>query len=184
MQGDTGNSQDVREPPSEIEALTVQTNFTTEQLVAGHSITTGINAELAFFTTRSIELDMSSADLQITPLVFSNGDFYGETTLQVYVDGYGGEYKEGEDTPRGRLPLAIAFEDPTSDTRIVLLGDREFATNGSGFETSPPYSMGFLHPGNVHFLLNAVAWLLETELEPLTFPTPDPVATPATPVSD
>ena len=60
------------------------------------------------------------------------------------------------------------------------VGDREFATNGGGFETSPPYSGAFLYPGNVRFMLNAIAWLLDAEpvAGEVSFPEPGPTATP------
>jgi hypothetical protein len=57
-------------------------------------------------------------------------------------------------------------------TRIVLVGDREFATNGKGLQTSPPNSSGFLYPGNARFLLNSVTWLLEAPSIEMQFPTP------------
>jgi len=72
------------------------------------------------------------------------------------------------------------MENIASGTRIVLIGDREFATNGGGFETSPPYSGAFLYPGNVRFMLNAIAWLLDAEpvAGEVSFPEPGPTATP------
>jgi hypothetical protein len=74
------------------------------------------------------------------------------------------------------------MENIATGTRVVVIGDREFATNGGGLQTSPPYSASFLYPDNPRFLVNAVAWLLDVEsnASQLTFPTPGPTATPTT----
>jgi hypothetical protein len=164
--------------------MTLQTRFTTRNLSQDHPITAGIDTEVAFFGARSVETDTSSADLQVTPLVFSDAEFYGETETQIYEADYGGEYDEDADIPPGMLALAAAFENPVSGTRVVVIGDREFATNGGGLQSSPSYSMSFLYPGNAHFLLNAITWLLDAEQSQIAFPTPAPTGTASPTFSD
>ncbi|MBZ0294173.1 MAG: DUF11 domain-containing protein [Anaerolineae bacterium] len=153
-------------------------NFTTTDVTADQPILAGITEPLAFFNARSIEIDLSVREFPVQPLVFSSGEFYGENNLAAFNEGGVALYNIGEDISPGFLPLATAFENSTSGTRIVLISDRDFATNGSGLQSSPPNTGAFLYPGNVRFLLNSVAWLLGAEKVDLTFPTPGPTATP------
>jgi len=159
-------------------------DFTTTSVDANHAITAGLENELAFFGSRSVEFDASVPTFHTTPLVFSGDNYYGESSYADYLQNHTAEFNVGVDTPRGFQALAVAAEDPTTAARIVLVGDREFATNGAGLQSSPPSSAGFLYPGNVRFLLNAVAWLVgadTSETVELAFPTPGPTAT-ATPM--
>ena len=87
------------------------------------------------------------------------------------------EYTDN-DTTRGPQTLAAASGLPEG-MRVVVIGDREFATNGFGLQTSPPNSPSFVYPGNVEFLLNAVAWLLEAEPVDLTLPEAEAAPPPA-----
>jgi hypothetical protein len=146
-------------PAPSFEAPSLITDFTAVDL-AQHPITTDIEHGLTFFGTRSLEVD--------------------ETDFQDYLNGYGAEYNIDDDTVRTAQTLAVAIENTATEARIVLIGDREFATNGGGLQTSPPYSPSFLYPDNVRFLLNAIAWLMEADGEPieLSYPTPGPTATP------
>jgi uncharacterized repeat protein (TIGR01451 family) len=153
-------------------------NFTTTDVSNDQAILAGITEPLAFFSARSIEIDLSVREFPVEPLVFSSGEFYGENNLPAFYEGGVALYNIGEDISPGFLPLATAFEDATTNTRLVLISDRDFATNGGGLQSSPPNTGAFLYPGNVRFLLNSVAWLLGAETVDLTFPTPGPTATP------
>jgi uncharacterized repeat protein (TIGR01451 family) len=153
-------------------------NFTTTDVSSDQAILAGITEPLAFFTARSIEIDLSVREFPVQPLVFSSGEFYGENNLSAFYEGGVALYNIGEDISPGFLPLATAFENTTSGTRLVLVSDRDFATNGGGLQSSPPNTGAFLYPGNVRFLLNSVAWLLGAQAAELTFPTPGPTATP------
>ncbi len=154
------------------------TDFVTTTINTEHPITRDIES-LAFFVARSLEVDASIQAFTVTPLVFSNSSFYGETVYDDYLDGEAViAYNIGDDTTRGPLALAAAFENPVSGTRVVLVGDREFATNGGGLNTSPPNSASFIYPDNARFLLNAVTWLLDVEPASVPFPTPAATATP------
>jgi hypothetical protein len=164
--------------PDMIDVPVLITDLLVTNLNPDHPITSGIKGELAFFGARSLEVDSSIQIAQVAALAYSNDNFYGETRFKEYQNNGVSEYLTEEDTLRGALPLAAVAENPNTGTRIVLIGDRDFATNGGGFKTSPPNSPSFLYPNNVQFMLNAIAWLLETETEYLAFPTPGPTATP------
>jgi hypothetical protein len=167
-------------PAPAVEVPVLVTDFLTSRFDETHPITTGLQGDLAFFGARSLEVDSTPHKAVVTSLVFSPSSFYGETDFRTYLDSGYVEYNIGTDTARTSLAVAAAMEDPTSGTRIVLIGDREFATNGQGLQTSPPYSGSFLHPANVHFLLNAITWLLQVQpvSDQFSFPTPGPTVTP------
>jgi hypothetical protein len=140
-------------------------NFTTSNFNASHPITKGLKGEVAFSVARSLEISGTSAPFRVTPLVFSDADYYGETTLpqDARDEQFQYSYDSLVDTPVGALPLAAAIEGLASSTRIVVIGDREFATNGGGIQTSSADSFSFVYPNNVQFMLNAVTWLLDTD---------------------
>lgn len=155
------------------------TDFSTANINAAHPIGAGIDDGLAFFSARSLEVDEAPREAQVTALVFSDTDFYGETDFATYQQSDYAVYDTDADTAFGSLVLAAAMQDAGTGARVVLIGDREFATNGGGFQTSPPYSASFLYPGNIRFLINAVTWLLDVEqAAEFTFPTPGPTNTP------
>ncbi len=164
-------------PPVEQTALVDE--FVTTNLNRAHPILAGLDGSLAFFTARSLEVDEAPSKTQATALVTSDSEFYGESAYANYLTGVPTEYNIGADTTRTNLVLAAALETIETGTRIVVIGDRDFATNGKGLQTSPPYSGSFLYPDNVRFMLNSIAWLLGAEgIGEMTFPTPGPTATP------
>jgi hypothetical protein len=152
-------------------------NFTTAGLNATHPISAGLDAELAFFIARSLEMDSAIQGYVVTPLVTTTDAYYGETDFAGYVADGTVEFNIGDDRTQGVLPLAAAYDNPRTGSRIVLIGDREFATNGSGLYTSPPNSAGFVYPGNPRFLINTALWLLEADSVDIEFPTPGPTPT-------
>jgi|AMZC01.1.fsa_nt_AMZC01002661.1_2 hypothetical protein len=166
-----------REPQGE---LTI--DFVATGRRAAHPILTGIEGDLAFFGARSVIFDSSIQPFSATPLLFAGDKFYGETAYIDYVQVGEVGYAAGQDTPPNLLALAVAAEDAQRASRIVVIGDRDFATNGGGLRTSPPNTAAFVFPANAQFLLQAVAWLVgadSTATVPLAFPTPMPTATPA-----
>ena len=164
-------------PPIEQPELISQ--FVTTNLNVPHPILSGLDGGLAFFEARSLEVDESPSESQVTALVTSDSLFYGEVSFADYLAGSPTEYDTETDTTRTALALAAAIENIETGTRIVVISDRDFATNGKGLQTSPPYSASFLYPDNVRFLLNAVTWLVGAEGPvQLTFPTPGPTVTP------
>jgi hypothetical protein len=156
----------------------VITAFTTTNISTQHPITNGVEGELAFFGARSLEVDASIQSFVVTPLVFADPDFYGETDFARFTREGVLEYNIGTDTPPGSRAVAGAFEDPRTNSRMVLIGDADFARNGAGFLTAPRYSAAFVYPSNVRLLVNAVSWLADAEPVTLTFPPPGPTETP------
>lgn len=165
--------------PQEVFALI--TDFLAEHRNTTHPITADLAGPFAFFGARSIEIaPQLPAGVTVSPLLFSFGNYFGERAFAQYERTGVAEYHPTGDTQRDRLPLAAAVSDSRSGLRLVLVGDREFATNGGGLQTSPAYSQGYLYPDNARFLLNAVGWLLETDAAPapLEFATPAPTGSP------
>ncbi|NLE53075.1 MAG: hypothetical protein GX613_16880 [Chloroflexi bacterium] len=167
-------------PPAPVEMPALVAEFTTGSLNGASGIASDVAGDLAFSVARSLEVDETLRDATVTTLISSADNFYGETEYADYLEEGLVEYNIGTDTTRSSLALAASFEKPSTGTRVVLIGDREFATNTAGFQTSPPYSSAFLYPGNVRFMLNAVAWLLGAEpvAGELSFPSPADTATP------
>lgn len=161
-EGNTNSEVLSMSPPSQ-EEQSRRLAFTTGNVGAGHAVTDSIAQELVFFGARSVQYDSSIQRFRATPLIFAPDSFYGETEYSDYLDtGFAPTFSSG-DTTNHTLALAAAAENPTMGTRIVVIGDLDFATNGSGLRTSPPNSSNFEHPENVQFLINAVAWLMNAE---------------------
>jgi len=163
-------------PPPPFDAPLLIEQFVTADLNTAHPITAGLES-LVFFGSRSLEIDEVPSESQVTSLVFSGPEFYGESDYKDYQKTGAVEYNIGDDTARAPLPVAAALQNNTLGMRVVVLGDLDFALNGGGLATSPAYSASFLYPDNARFMINAVAWLLDTPPAPLTFPTPGPTAT-------
>jgi hypothetical protein len=136
-----------------------------------------VNGSLIFFQARSLRVNAPD-DGVLTPLIYAPEQAYGETSFPQYQQDGTFNFDIGADTAPGRNVLALAYQDNASGGRMVVIGDREFAANGWGFNASPPTSTGFLYPAQVQLMLNAVAWLTETSAPVFTFPTPGPTATP------
>ncbi len=158
------------------ERRTLNSTFSTTRLIE-HPITDGIEEPLNFFTARSLEVDSGIQGFQVTPLIFTEEDYYGESDWASYLTSGVFDFNIGLDTAEGILPLSAAYSNERTGTRLVVVGDREFVSNGGGFKTSPTNSSGFVYPGNVRFALNAVTWMLDVEAAEFTFPSPAPTAT-------
>lgn len=155
------------------------TDLITTNLNRQHPILGGLEGSLAFFGARSLEVDEAPRTSQVTSLVTSDSTFYGETKYNEYLSGVAPENNIGADTTRTALVLAAVVVNIETGMRIVVIGDRDFAANGNGLQSSPPYSASFLYPDNVRFLLNSVAWSLGVQgPADISFATPGPTATP------
>lgn len=174
-----GRDQPTPTPAPAVEVPALVTTYTASTFAA-HPITAGLEGSLKFFGARSLDVDSAPRQSQVTPLVFSDNGFYGEMDRATYLTYHFAEYNPAQDIPRGELTLAAAMQDTLSGARIVVIGDREFATNGGGLQSSPPYSGSFLYPDNISFLLNVFGWLLGAEgsVQGFEFPTPGPTVTP------
>lgn len=151
--------------------------FTTGSVNSASPLTTDLGGDLAFFRARTLEVDASIQGFEVTPLIFTANNFYGESNFSQYLNNHTFRFDIGQDTTRGALPLAAAFNNENTNSRMIVIGDREFATNGGGLRTSPPNSGAFVYPANARFLLNAATWLLDRNPVSVEFPTPAPTAT-------
>jgi hypothetical protein len=178
-----GYNEPTSTPAPPVEVPLVMANFMTESLNGTHPITAGIEDALYFSEARSFEVDQTPGNYQVAALVFSPPDYFGETRYNWYLENGYAAYDADTDSPRTGLPLAAALENNDTKTRLVVIGDLDFALNGGGLQTSPPFSPNFLYPGNVRFLMNAVAWLVDAEPVELTFSEPGPTGTPTNTLS-
>lgn len=178
--GNTTQDQNNSTAGQNLPALIDNIYFTTTNINTVHPITDGISGELAFFAARSLEIGGTSVPYRVSPLIFSETNFYGEMTLPADFQDEVFEYQYDLtiDTAPGELPLAAAVENIETATRIVIIGDREFATNGMGLQTLSPHSFTYVYPANAQFLLNTITWLLGTNPVDLPSAMPD-TATPS-----
>lgn len=142
---------------------------------------------LTFFGARTIEYDGSIQPYQVTPLVTADPEFYGETDFAEFIETGILEFNVGADRRGNDLAVAVAVEHTQRGARIILLGDRQFVTNGGGLQTSPPNSPNFVYPANVEFALNSIGWLLGSDTGisiPLSFSTPAPTLAATEPAAE
>lgn len=155
----------------------LEAEFTTANLNANHPVSAGLSQGLYFARARSLEVDSSIQGFTVTTLASTTDTFYGEVAFADYVTTGTAAFNINADRTQGELPLAAAYQNDRTNSRIVLIGDREFATNGVGLYTAPLNSAGFIYPDNARFLINAALWLLDSEPASLDFPTPGPTPT-------
>jgi hypothetical protein len=163
-------------------ASQLSVDFDSADFATNHPITAGLADSVTFATARSVQFDGSIQNYVALPLIFSDPAAYGETSYFDYLVTGRSSVDPELDTPAGRLALAVAAEERATGSRIVVIGDGDFATNGGGLRASPPFTAGFVYPGNLEFLLRAIAWLVDADLTATTdlaFPTAGPTATPA-----
>lgn len=152
--------------------------FSTSDYDTSHPILAGVEGELAFNNARSVVVNLPGLGGSTTGLIFAPEGFYGESAYQAYIDTGAHNFDIGADTTPGRIPLAAAYDNPATGARLVLFGDRDIVTNGFGFTVAPAASLGFVYPNNVRVVLQAFAWLLDSESPVLSFPTAGITATP------
>lgn len=127
-----------------------------------HRITQGSDQKMLFSAGRSVGLaNPMPAGVVGVPLLRTTPDFYGETDLATLLSE-GKAIKSAEEVS-GPLPMAVAItaktdfvvgdSGQTRDARIVVVGDSDFVSN----------AQLTIIPGNLNFILNAVAWLSENE---------------------
>lgn len=87
-----------------------------------------------------------------TPLVMTGQNSWGETDLQsVQADGQGPEFDENTDLA-GPLTVAVAAANTQEESRVVVYGDSDFASNAY-----------YTQLGNGDLFLNSVDWLAHQE---------------------
>ena len=125
--------------------LPILTNF------ADHPISKGLEALMMKFAS-PVEFT-GDTSIHATPLVFSS-NISGKQTAPVYFDIQRKWTKS--DFTQPSIPVAYAFEGPLSmnkDSKMVVIGDGDFAENGSGQQAQQ------INPDNVNMMVNSIDWL-------------------------
>jgi ABC-type uncharacterized transport system involved in gliding motility auxiliary subunit len=98
-------------------------------------------------SARSLSLDYAGATVALpVALVETASSSWGETDYQSLAEGGNVSFDEAQDTP-GPVVLAAAAEDQATGSRVVVIGDSDFASNAS-----------FFGLGNGDLLVNSVDW--------------------------
>lgn len=125
--------------------LPVMTNF------ADHPISKGLEAlVLKFASPVTFSGDTS---IHATPLVYSS-NISGKESAPVYFNIQKKWTKS--DFTQPSIPVAYALEGPLSmnaKTKMVVIGDGDFAVNGSGQKQQQ------INPDNVNMMVNSIDWL-------------------------
>lgn len=127
----------------------------------GHPITRAFDQVMLFQANRTIApVKTLPENVVAVPLLRTTPDYWAESDIAKLRET--GKAVRNEEEKQGPLPLAVAATVRTSydpehtgkprDARIVVVGDSDFASNGQ-----------LNVPGNLNFLLNAVAWLGEQQ---------------------
>lgn len=103
------------------------------------------SANTVYITARSLQLAAPSTDIQLTPLVLTSEQAWGETTLDDPNLAPNGNDAVGE------LVIAASAENVITKARVVVFGDSDFATND-------PIQQNIV--GNAFIFQNAVNWAI------------------------
>jgi ABC-type uncharacterized transport system involved in gliding motility auxiliary subunit len=95
-------------------------------------------------------------DITYTPLVKTDDGAWGELDINSLSDPAGPTL--GDDDSPGPLYLAIAAENRADQSRIVVFGDADFASDGS-FANEPLYNLG----ANANLFVNSLNWATTEE---------------------
>lgn len=119
---------------------------------AFHPITDKMQGVAAIFPlSRSITIDSENTDASLKELVFTLDQSWGETDFNALDQQQVPDFNEGADLP-GPMVLAVAAENNSMDSRVVIFGSSSFAQDGN-----------FDFSGNGDMFVNAVDWLVEQE---------------------
>jgi ABC-type uncharacterized transport system involved in gliding motility auxiliary subunit len=120
---------------------------------ADHLITARMQNLASYFpTSRSLEIvSEQDAGVSITPFVFTGDNSWGETDMGGVAEQGRIEFDPDADTP-GPLTLAIAVDDFSQGSRLVLFGDSNFASNRDYFNL-----------GNGDLIVNSIDWAARQE---------------------
>lgn len=111
-------------------------------------VTEGLSGRpILFSNARSISVTGTITTVTYSPLVQTGVDAWGETDVNALVES--GSFAAGEGDIPGPLTLALAVEDPTRRTRLVVVGDATLGTD---------QILSDVRLTNATFLLNAVNW--------------------------
>jgi ABC-type uncharacterized transport system involved in gliding motility auxiliary subunit len=115
-----------------------------------HAITEKMyNQATIFPSARSVTVGLPPSDVTVTPLVATSDNSWAETSAEELANEV--SYTDGVDTP-GPIQLASAAENTTSQARVVVVGDSDFA----GGQYYAQY-------GNGDFITNIVDWAAQQD---------------------
>ena len=131
-------------------------------LNGAHAITRNFDQRMLMSAARTVRLGKGLPDRVVgAELLRTTPDFFAETDLATL--GASGKAVQNDGEEGGPLPMAVAVTAKTNfqvgdsgqtrDARIVVVGDSDFVSNGQLT----------VIPGNLNFILNALAWLTESE---------------------
>ncbi len=131
--------------PVKFPYVPIATNF------ADHPITKGLE-EVLFPYVSSVKYTGSDSSMTVTDLVFSS-DRSAIKPLPVYFDIQ--KNWRASDFTESKVPLAIALEGNFNgaNTKMVVVGDGDFAVNGEGQKAQQ------LQPDNINLFVNSIDWL-------------------------
>ena len=118
-----------------------------------HMITKNFRFATTFVQSQSLSVvDEEDSDTEVTDLVYTSSNSWGEMDLKRLYEEKQAEQDEGDS--EGPTTLAMAVEkDDSVKTRLVVVGDSDFASDVYVGQA----------PGNMDFFLNIVSWLSEEE---------------------
>ena len=119
-----------------------------------HMITKNFRYATTFIQSSSISKLNENEDqkTQITELVYTSPNSWGETNLSLLFDEQIAEQDESDFAGPTTLAMAVEKNDSLK-TRMVVVGDSDFASDIYVSQA----------PGNMDFFLNIVSWLAEEE---------------------
>lgn len=125
-----------------------------------HPVTKGFDQTMLLQALRSVRLaEKPPAGVAGVELLRTTPDFWAETDTAKLLET--GQAKRDEADAKGPIPVAAAVQvrvdqekspKGRADARVVVVGDADFATNGQ-----------ITVPGHLNFLMNAFAWMNESE---------------------
>lgn len=119
-----------------------------------HPITNRMNNLATFFPfTRSVTVDLAKQGLQLSPLVLTANNSWGERDFNSLTQAGGPASYDQTSETLGPLTLAVAIENPTTHGRVVAFGTSQFP-NDENFDS------GY---GNSDLFINSVDWAAEQE---------------------
>jgi ABC-type uncharacterized transport system involved in gliding motility auxiliary subunit len=117
-----------------------------------HAITTKLQGMATFFyAARSVSAAQAVDGVSETELVSTSTNSWAETDLEGLKNQQNPQMDEGVDRA-GPVPLMVLAENFTSQARLVVVGDSDFAANGS-----------FDAYGNSDLIVNTVDWAIGQE---------------------
>jgi gliding motility-associatede transport system auxiliary component len=120
---------------------------------ATHAITKNMKTQITgFLIARSVSAnDTAGANYSKTQLVLTSDGSWGETDMNSIQNNNSPTYDQAGDVP-GPISLAVAASETTTNARLIVFGNSEFATNS-----------GYSWFGNGTLILNSIDWAAKVE---------------------